>query len=135
MNTSALQPLSTHKEAKMNKILTAAIAAITLGGAVSATATAADARPYGGHGYYGGHYGHGRGYGGAALAGIAGLAIGAAIASDHPRYYGGGPYYGGPAYYGAPAYYGGYYGTCYTTHWAWDPYAGRRIPVREAYAC
>jgi hypothetical protein len=130
MNSSALQPFSTHKEAKMNKILTAAIAAITLGGAVSATATAADARPYAGH-YYGGHYG-GRGNGAAIVAGVAGLAIGAAIASDHPRYgygYGGGPYY-------APAYYaGGYYGTCYTTRWAWDPYMGRRVPVREAYAC
>jgi hypothetical protein len=132
MNTSALQPFSAHKEAKMNKLLTAAIAAITLGGAVNATATAADARPYGGHGYYGGHYGHDRGYGGAALAGIAGLAIGAAIASDHPHYYRG--YYGGP-YYG-DAYYGpGYYGTCYTTRWTWDPYIGRRVPVREAYAC
>ncbi|WP_293370651.1 hypothetical protein [Phenylobacterium sp.] len=108
----------------MNKILTAAIAAITLGGAVSATATAADARPYGGHGNYGGHYG--RGYGGAALAGVAGLAIGAAIAGPH--YYGG-PYYG-PAYYGP-----GYYGTCYTTRWAWDPYAGRRVPVQQPYAC
>ncbi|HEX3363717.1 hypothetical protein [Phenylobacterium sp.] len=111
----------------MNKFLTAAIAAITLGGAVSATATAADARPY-----YGGHYGH-RGNGGAAVAaGIAGLAIGAALASDHPHYYRG--YYDGP-YYG-PAYYGpGYYGTCYTTRWTWDPYIGRRVPVREAYAC
>ena len=44
MNSSALQPFSTHKEAKMNKILTAAIAAITLGGAV--TATAADDRQH-----------------------------------------------------------------------------------------
>jgi hypothetical protein len=125
MNTSASQPLSTHKEAKMNKILTAAIAAITLGGAVSATATAADARPFDNHFHGGGFH---RGNGGAIVAGVAGLAIGAAIAGPH--YYGGGPYYGGPAYYGA-----GYYGTCYTTRWAWDPYSGRRVPVQQPYAC
>ncbi|HEX3888936.1 MAG TPA: hypothetical protein VHW05_15690 [Phenylobacterium sp.] len=110
----------------MKKTLTAALAALTLGGAITATAaTGAEARPYG-HG--GGHYyGHGyRGGGGAVAAGIAGLAIGAAIAGPH--YYGG--YYGpGPYAYGP-----GYYGTCYTTRWVWDGY-GRRVPVREAYAC
>lgn len=126
MNKSAPKPFSHHKEAKMKKILTAAIAAITLGGAVCATATTADARPYAGH-YYGGHYRGGNG--GAIVAGVAGLAIGAALASNYPHYYGGGPYYG-PAYYG-PA----YYGTCYTTRWAWDPYMGRRVPVQQPYAC
>lgn len=115
----------------MKKILTAAIAAITLGGAVSATATAADARGWEHHGYY--RHGYGYGGGAALVAGVAGLAIGAALASDHPHYYRSyyGPAYYGPAYYGPPA----YYGTCYTTRWTWDPYIGRRVPVREAYAC
>lgn len=108
----------------MKKTLTAALAALTLGGAITATAaTGAEARPYGHGGHY---YGHGYGGGGAVAAGIAGLAIGAAIAGPH--YYGG--YYGpGPYAYGP-----GYYGTCYTTRWVWDGY-GRRVPVREAYAC
>ena len=113
----------------MRKALTAALAALTLGGAVAATATtSADARPYyHGGGHYYGHRGSGAGL---AVAGIAGLALGAAIASDHPRY--GGYYAPGPYAYG----YGpGYYGTCYTTRWTWDPYYGRRVPVREAYAC
>ncbi len=120
----------------MRKALTAALAALTLGGAIAATATtSADARPYYGGGHY---YGHGRGNGaGLAVAGIAGLAIGAALASDHPRY-GGGYYAPGPYAYGYGPGYGpgpGYYGTCYTTRWVWDPYYGRRVPVREAYAC
>jgi hypothetical protein len=110
----------------MRKALTAALAALTLGGAISATAvTGADARPFDRHvGRF-----HGRGDGaGLAVAGIAGLALGAAIAGPH--------YYGGPYAYGPGPYaYGpGYYGTCYTTRWVWDGY-GRRIPVREAYAC
>ncbi|HEY3948067.1 hypothetical protein [Phenylobacterium sp.] len=110
----------------MRKTLTAALAALTLGGAVSATAvTGADARPY----YHGGYY-H-RGSGGAAIfAGVAGLALGAALASDHPRYYAPAPYYYGPP---APYYYGP--ATCYTTRWVWDPYVGRRVPQRVPYAC
>lgn len=116
----------------MRKALTAAMAAITLGGAVCATATAADARPYGYHGgYYGGHYGHGYGYGGAVAAGVVGLALGAAIASNH------GPYYGGPYYGPGPYAYGPYpyYRTCVASHWVWDPYAGRNVLVRSSYAC
>lgn len=102
----------------MRKTLTAALAALTLGGAISATAaTGADARPSYGH-----YYGH-RGGGAALAAGVAGLAIGAAIASPH---------YGG--YYGPGYYYGGPY-TCYGTRWVWDPYAGRRVPVNQPYAC
>jgi hypothetical protein len=112
------------KEAKMRKALTAAMAAITLGGALCATATSVDARPFvGGRGFNGGHF---RG-GGAVVAGVAGLAIGAALASP---YYGG---YYGPAYYG-PGYYGGPY-TCVTTRWVWNPYYGRNVPVRQPYAC
>jgi hypothetical protein len=117
------------KEAKMRKTLTAALAALTLGGAVSATAvTGADARPY----YHGGggYYRHGGNGGAALVAGVAGLAIGAALASDHPRYYGGPGYYYGPP---APYYYGP--ATCYSTRWVWDPYIGRRVPQRVAYAC
>ena len=124
------------KEAKMRKALTAAMAAITLGGAVCATAAPAEAQHFrGGGGYHGDYRGHrDRDNGAAVAAGVFGLALGAAIASDHPRYYGG--YYGGSPYY-APgyAYSPGYYGTCYTTRWTWDPYIGRRVPVREAYAC
>jgi opacity protein-like surface antigen len=130
------------KEAKMRKALTAAMAAITLGGAVCATAAPAEAQHYrGGGGYHGGYYGGHRGHGdGAAVAaGVLGLALGAAIASDHgyshsyyDRGYGGGyGYYGGPAYgYDYPA-----YRTCVTTRWVWDPYIGRRVPVRQSYAC
>jgi hypothetical protein len=112
----------------MRKALTAALAALTLGGAITAaTVNTAEARPYYGH-YYG-HRGNGAGL---AVAGIAGLAIGAAIASDHPRYgYGPGPYAYGPGPY---AYGPGYYGTCYTTRWVWDGY-GRRVPVSQPYAC
>jgi len=108
----------------MRKTLTAALAALTLGGAISATAvTGAEARPF--HG----HFGHGGRGGGALVAGVAGLAIGAAIAGDRP-YYG---YYGpGPYAYGPGPYYGG---TCFTTRWVWDPYAGRRIPERVPFAC
>jgi hypothetical protein len=123
----------------MRKALTAAMAAITLGGAVLATAAPAEAQHYRGHGgyYHGGYGGHYRGgNGGAALAaGVFGLALGAALASDHGPYYG--HRYYGPAY--APAYAYGYdypyYRTCETTRWVWDPYYGRRVPVREAYAC
>jgi hypothetical protein len=115
----------------MRKALTAALAAITLGGAVCATAAPAEAQHYrGGYGhYYGGHYRHGDG-GAAVAAGVVGLALGAALASNHGYYDRG--YYGGPAYYdyGYPA-----YRTCETTRWVWDPYIGRRVPVREAYAC
>ena len=122
----------------MRKALTAAIAAITLGGAVCATAAPAEAQHYRGgyHGYYGGHYRHDNGA--AIAAGVVGLALGAAIASNGHPYYGHGYY--APSYYGPPAYAYGYgpaygYQTCVTTRWVWDPYIGRRVPVRQAYAC
>jgi hypothetical protein len=125
----------------MRKVLTAALAAITLGGAVCATAAPAEARDH----YYGGrYYGGGRhqdGSGAAVAAGVLGLALGAAIASDHGYshrgyydrgYYDGGYYDRGyyPGYYG----YGGYR-TCESTRWVWDPYIGRRVPVASRYAC
>jgi hypothetical protein len=111
----------------MRKILTAALAALTVGGAVAATTTPADAAPFYGHGgYYGHGYGYGRGYGpGLAVgAGLLGLAVGASLAGPH--------YYGPPpAYYAGPAYYG-YYGGC-RVHYRWDPYAGRYFPVERCY--
>jgi hypothetical protein len=131
------------KEAKMRKALTAAIAAITLGGAVCATAAPAEAQHYRGGGYggyhggYGGHYRHGGNGGAAVAAGVVGLALGAALASNHG--YSHGYYDRGYGYYGAPAYAYGYdypaYRTCVTTRWVWDPYIGRRVPMRESYAC
>lgn len=131
----------------MRKALTAAIAAITLGGAVVATAAPAEAQHYrGGHdGYYGGerYYGHRYNRGGAALAaGVVGLALGAAIASNHNGYYERRDYDRGGygrGYYGRPAYAYGYdyptYRTCVTTRWVWDPYIGRQVPVESRYAC
>ena len=137
----------------MRKILTAAAAALTLGGAIAATATPADARPYGYGGYhggYGGYHGYGGGYryygghhgdaGAAVAAGVVGLALGAAIASSghHDyggRYYGGGRYYDG--YYGYPGYgyYDDAYRVCESRRWVYDPYIGRRVMVESRYAC
>ena len=117
----------------MRKALTAAMAAITLGGAVCATAAPAEAQYY--RGGYGGYHHHRDNGGAAVAAGVLGLALGAATASDHGyrhSYYDRGYYYGGPVYYD----YGpSYYRTCVTTRWVWDPYIGRRVPVRESYAC
>ncbi|HEX5263964.1 MAG TPA: hypothetical protein VFW13_10585 [Phenylobacterium sp.] len=119
----------------MKKLLTAAMAAITLGGAVLATAAPAEARPHGyyGGGYYGGYHHHDN-TGAAVAAGVVGLALGAALASNHGYYnrgYYGGGYY--PAYgyaYAPPA-----YRVCESTRWVWDPYIGRRVPVTSSYAC
>ena len=70
----------------MNKILTGALAAATLGGVVLGGASTASAREW-----------HGGNGGAAVAAGIAGLAIGAALASNNHGYYGG--YYApAPAY-------------------------------------
>jgi len=108
----------------IKKLMTGAAVALTLGGAALATATPASAQHWGG-GYHGG-YGY-RGYGGGAVlgAGLLGLAVGAAVAGPH--YYG----YPPPAYYAGPAYYG-YYGGCHS-HWRWDPYAGRYVPMTRCY--
>jgi hypothetical protein len=119
----------------MKKSLAAAMAALTFGGAIAATAAPAEARDWGhGHrGYYGGGgWDHRYGNGDAALAaGVLGLAVGAALADS-----------GGRGYYG-PAYYdrGGYYGyerpyrICESRHWRWDPYIGRNVLVTSRYAC
>ena len=110
----------------MNKILTGALAALTLGGTVLGGAAPASAHDWDDH----------HDNGGAALAaGIAGLAVGAALASgDHG--YGGGYYdrgYYGPAptaYYG-PTYYN-YYRHC-RVQWRWDARWGRYERVRACF--
>jgi hypothetical protein len=119
----------------MRKTLTAAMAAITLGGAISAAAAPVEARPdhggYGGHYYGGGHY-HNNG-GAAVAAGVVGLALGAALASNSHSYYYDRPYYGS-GYYDS-GYYAPAYRVCESTRWVWDPYIHRQVPVRERYAC
>ena len=133
----------------MRKTLTAAMAAIALGGAVCATAAPAQAEHY--RGYDGGGYYHrDRDNGGAALAaGVVGLALGAAIASSNHGYSGRSYYdrgYYDRGYYDRGYYDRGYYApsygydypayrTCETTRWVWDPYIGRRVPMRSVYAC
>jgi hypothetical protein len=121
-------------EVPMRKIVTAALAALTLGGSVAATAVPAQAYPHDGwHG--GGHWHGGGGWRGddaglAVAAGVLGLAAGAAIASDRPYYYDR-PYYG-RAYYGGP-YYG--YGACVSHRRVWDPYYGGYVVRSFRYAC
>jgi hypothetical protein len=112
------------------------MAAITLGGAICATAAPAQARDHGWHGGYGGYGGHYYRHdnGGAAIAaGVVGLALGAALASNSHSYYYDRPYYRGPYYY--DSYYAPAYRVCESERWVWDPYIGRRVPVRERYAC
>lgn len=139
----------------MNKFLTAAVAALTIGGAVAASVPASAQQHGNWHGGNGGaHNGgggggwHGNGggnwrgggyrgggyhNGNAVAAGIAGLAIGAALANSGNGYYGGNYYYGGPppAYYNGPSYYS-YYDQCHS-EWRWDRYRGRYIRVRACY--
>jgi opacity protein-like surface antigen len=121
----------------MKKALTAAVAALTLGGAIATAATPAAAQHYRGgyggysHGYYGGHYYRGHDSAGPAIAaGVVGLALGAALASNSHSYAYDRPYYGG-------GYYDYDYGPriCETTRWVWDPYIGHRVPVHERYRC
>ncbi len=106
----------------MKRILTGALAALTLvGGAAGAASPAAAQGWHGGYGgYHGGWHGGGWGPGAAVGAGILGLAVGASLAS-HP-YYGYGGYYA-PAYYGAP---------CHGA-WRWNPYWGSYQRVRVCY--
>jgi hypothetical protein len=123
----------------MRKTLTAAMAAITLGGAISAAAAPAEARDWGhrgGYSYggaYGGHYYHHNNNNGAAVAaGVVGLALGAALASNSHSYYYDRPYYRSGYY---DSYYAPAYRVCESERWVWDPYIHRRVPVRERYAC
>ncbi|CAN7422464.1 hypothetical protein LJR225_002734 [Phenylobacterium sp. LjRoot225] len=139
----------------MRKTLTAALAALTFGGAVAATAQPAAARPHGGwnHGGYRydhRHRHHGNDAGVAIAAGVVGLALGAALASDSGRrgYYDGGyrRSYGYSSYYGPGYGYSSYYDpgygyyddgyrVCESSRLVWDPYIRRRVEVRSRYAC
>ena len=111
----------------MKKILTGALAALTLGGTVLGGASTASARGWDHH----------HDNGGAALAaGIAGLAVGAALASSNGGYYDRGYYAPAYAYAPAPAYYQGpvYYSSYRNcrVQWRWDRRWGR---YERARAC
>ncbi len=101
----------------MKKIITGAMAALTLGsGAIAGPASA--------RGWH-----HDNDAGVAIAGGLVGLALGAAIASSsHPHYYGG--YYDGGYYYG-PA----YGGVCVGRRTVWDPYWGGYRVRTFRYAC
>jgi hypothetical protein len=138
----------------MRKSLTAAMAALTFGGAVAATAVPAQARPHDDYGYngYNGYdrHRHSNNTGAAVAAGVLGLALGAALASSNGNhnsgYYSRGyaynePYYGNRHYRG-DYYRGGYgygsdygYSTCESSRWVWDPYIRERVLIRSHYAC
>ncbi len=104
----------------MNKIVTGALAALTLGGAIAATTVPADAQPFRG-GYHGGYGYRGPGVGAAVGAGILGLAVGAAIA--HPAYaYPATPYYAPAPYYVPAPYYAPAYGYAPVYGYGYHPY-------------
>ena len=84
----------------MRKSLAAAMAAVTFGGAIAATAAPAYADAYNDYRYR--RHGNGDSTAAAIVAGVAGLAIGAALASKNDRY--------GNSRYGASRYYDRGYG-------------------------
>jgi hypothetical protein len=135
----------------MRKFLASALAAVTFGGAVAATAAPAQAERYQ-HRYYRHHGGGNDAAAAAIVGGIAGLAIGAALSSKGDHGYYGRSYYGrdyGRGYYrngyvydpGYDSYRGGYYGdgyayrTCIRVERFYDPYIGRDVRVRREYPC
>lgn len=139
----------------MRKIITAGMAALTLGASLAATATPAAAESWhdGGSHQWRGDRGDHRDYDrryyrgnnnstGAAIAGgIVGLALGAALSShnngsySNHTYYSR-PYYGGSRYYYGNGYYeGGGYAVCTGRREIWDPYIGGYIVQRYNYAC
>ena len=134
----------------MRKFLTSALAALTFGGAVAATAVPAQARDYYRNGtYYRHHRGGGDTAAVAAFAGIAGLALGAALSSNsngrgRSGYSSSYSYSGGynngyrydPRYDG---YSGDYYARperiCISRERVWDPYIERRVTIERRYPC
>lgn len=142
----------------MRKFLTSALAAVTFGGAVAATAAPAHAEHNRNYGAYSRHRSGGDATAAAVIAGIAGLAIGAAISSKngndrygrgYDRSYGYQDSYGYGSGYGydprSDSYYsgrrGGYdsdYGRqsiCVTRERVWDPYEDRYVKVERRYPC
>ena len=139
----------------MSKTLTAAIAAVTLVGAISATALPAQARDHDrGYGYgYDHGYDHGYGYrgydddhdrrhrdnsGAAIAAGVLGLALGAALLSSSRNTHNSAEYNSGGYYDRGDddrGYYQQAYRVCEASRWVWDPYIGQRVIVRSRYAC
>jgi hypothetical protein len=129
----------------MKKSLATAMAALTFGGAIAATAAPAQAQPR----HYYRHHGHhnGSNTGAAVAAGVVGLALGAALASSNSNrgdgYYSrsyaySDPYYGDRYYGRGDRYYRGdryAYRTCVSTRWVWDPYIQQEVRVRSTYRC
>jgi hypothetical protein len=122
----------------MRKILTAAVAALTIAGGALGAMTPAMAAPHGD--FHGGGFRDGGWRGGdrdgfrgdgALVAGVLGFGLGAALA---------GPSYGygygyGPGYYADDYAYGPGYATCIGRERVWDPYARRYVIERVRYAC
>lgn len=137
----------------MRKIFTAAVAALTVAGALASATTPAQAERYG----Y--HHDDNDEAAAAIAGGVIGLALGAALAGgshNNGYYYGRGyqPYYGGGyggGYYGDGYYQPGYaYGPAYryaprayaygprmctSRERVYDPYIGRRVVIERRYRC
>jgi hypothetical protein len=109
----------------MKTILTGALAALTMGGALAASTVPASAEPRGGH-WNGGGRGDRDGWrgdrGDAVGAGLLGLALGAALTGGTG--YGYAPGYYAPPYYAAPR--------C-RVEMRWDPRWGGYDRVRVCY--
>ncbi len=115
----------------MKRLITGALAAVTM---AAVTIPTADARPYRGDRHYSYDRHHHRGNNNALAAGVAGLAIGAIIgsAASQPRGY----YEPRRSYYAPPpprVYYEPRY--CSTRDLAWDPYLRRNVVVERSYPC
>jgi hypothetical protein len=138
----------------MRKFFASALAALTFGTAVIATATPAAAE----HRYYRRHHSGGGDVAAAAIvAGVAGLALGSALSSNSRSrsYYSSGYSYAPRGYTGYAydprydSYSGGYgeyayrdygyrdygYRTCIRRERAYDQYSGRRVIIERRYAC
>jgi hypothetical protein len=142
----------------MRKILTAAVAALTVAGGVAAVSGPAQAEPY----RYYRHKDKNNDAGVAIAAGVVGLALGAALASSNnnrrsssyynngyyqPNY--GGGYYGNSYYRNSQPYYGGRYSrpyayqdryaysprVCVSRERVYDRYTGRPMTIKRQYAC